>query len=92
MSSLSLMLWMMDHAHINHIDFKNVSVQMCFRGSCGSLMSTVTIISPHWLYVANTMIFLMSFLVSVEIGVVSVVAVSKYSIYFKIALFSEISG
>ena len=55
-------------------------------------MPRVTIISPNWLYVANAMIFLMSVLVSVEIGVIRVDTVPNHSTYFKIALLLEISG
>ena len=55
-------------------------------------MPRVTIISPNCLYIANAMIFLMSVLVSVEIGVIRVVIVPNHSIYFKMALLLEISG
>ena len=54
-------------------------------------MPRLTIISPNCLYFANTMIFLTSFMVSVDIGVITVVTVPNHSIYFKIGLLLEIS-
>lgn len=72
-SCSSLKLWIIEPEHKNNIALKNAWVQMWKNASCGWFNPIVTIINPNWLEVENATIFLMSFWVSAQAAVNSVV-------------------
>lgn len=73
MSCSSFKLWMIDPEHKNSIALKNAWVQMCRKASWGWLSPMVTIMRPSWLEVEKATIFLISFWVSAQVAVKSVV-------------------
>lgn len=92
MSCSSFKLWIIDPEHMNSIALKNAWVQMCRNARYGWLMPIVTIMSPNWLEVENAIIFLISFWVSAQIAVNSVVIAPRHRVAVCINVLCSVSG
>ena len=71
---------------------KNAWVQMWRKASWGWLSPMVTIIRPSWLEVENATIFLISFWVSAQVAVKSVVRAPRHRQVVSAVGLSSISG
>lgn len=91
-SCSSFKLWIIDPEHMNNMALKKACMQMWRKARCGWLIPRVTIISPSWLDVENATIFLISFWVSAQIAVNSVVIEPKHIMRVRIVLLFEVSG
>lgn len=92
MSCSSPRLWIIDPEHIKSIALKNAWVQICRKARYGWLIPSVTIISPSWLDVEKATIFLISFCVSAQMAVNSVVIAPRHNIIVKILLLFDVRG
>lgn len=83
---------MMEPEHKNSMALKNACMEICRKASCGWFRPMVTIIRPSWLDVEKAMIFLMSFWVSAQKAVNSVVVAPKHRQIERAVLFVDRIG